>query len=51
VARQDRRVVTKSHRPKNLTIKVDSLVLLQARYGALCESTSLNRLVSHFIEE
>lgn len=44
-------MVTKSHRPKNLTTKVDSLVLLQARYRALCEGTSLNRLVSHFIEE
>jgi hypothetical protein len=44
-------MVTKSHRPTNLTIKVDALVLLQARYRALCEGISLNRLVSQFIEE
>jgi hypothetical protein len=44
-------MVTKSHRPTNVTIKVDSLVLLQARYRALCEGTSLNGLVRQFIEE
>jgi len=44
-------MVTKSDRPTNVTIRVDSLVLLQARYRALCEGTSLNRLLGQFIEE
>ncbi len=44
-------MVTKSGQPTNLTIKIDQLVLLQARYRALCERTSVNRLVRGFIEE
>jgi hypothetical protein len=44
-------MVTKSHRATNVTIKIDQLVLLQARYRALCDRTSLNRLVRQFIEE
>lgn len=34
-----------------MTIKVDQLVLLQARYRALCDRTSVNKLVRQFIEE
>jgi hypothetical protein len=34
-----------------VTIKIDQLVLIQARYRALCERTSVNRLVRQFIEE
>jgi hypothetical protein len=44
-------VVTKSYRTTNVTIKIDQLVLLQARYRALCDRTSVNRLVRQFIEE
>ena len=44
-------MVTKSHRATNVTMKVDQLVLLQARYRALSNRTSLNRLVRQFIEE
>jgi hypothetical protein len=44
-------MVTKSYRATNVTIKIDQLVLLQARYRALCERTSVNRLVRQFIEE
>lgn len=44
-------MVTKSGRATNLTIKIDQLVLLQARYRALCERTSVNRLVRGFLEE
>ena len=44
-------MVTKSYRATNVTIKIDQLVLLQARYRALCNRTSLNRLVRQFIEE
>ncbi len=44
-------MVTKSGQATNLTIKIDQLVLLQARYRALCERTSVNRLVRGFIEE
>lgn len=44
-------MVTKSYRTTNVTIKVDQLVLLQARYRALCERTSVSRLVRGFIEE
>ena len=44
-------MVTKSHRATNVTIKIDQLVLLQARYRALCDRTSVNKLVRQFIEE
>ena len=44
-------MVTKSYRATNVTIKIDQLVLLQARYRALCDRTSLNKLVRQFIEE
>ena len=44
-------MVTKSHRATNVTIKIDQLVLLQARYRALCDCTSVNKLVRQFIEE
>ena len=44
-------MVTKSHRATNVTIKIDQLVLLQARYRALWDRTSVNRLVRQFIEE
>jgi hypothetical protein len=44
-------MVTKSYRATNVTIKIDQLVLLQARHRALCDRTSVNKLVRQFIEE
>lgn len=44
-------MVTKSGRPVNVTIKVDQLVLLQARMRALLERTSVNRMLRQHLEE
>jgi hypothetical protein len=44
-------MVTKSGRPVNVTIKVDQLVLVQARMRALLERTSVNRVLRQALEE
>jgi hypothetical protein len=44
-------VVTKSGRTVNVTIKVDQLVLVQARMRALLEGNSVNRVLRAHLEE
>jgi hypothetical protein len=43
-------LVTKCGRATNVTIKVDHLVLLQARMRALREGTSVNRMLRAHLE-
>jgi hypothetical protein len=45
-----RGMVTKSGRATNVTIKVDQLVLLQARVRAFRERTSVNRMLRAHLE-